>query len=227
MTLKPRLLEIAKAHKVDAIIHLAGLVGPDVERHPWSSIQINLLGTVTVLECARLAGIAGKLISGWQLGGIISISDGSPAHLNLGRSTAFLPSRSGNFNGPDGNTDRPDLLPGKSNNPVIKNFDPAIRYWDPGSFAVQTAGFFGNLGRNTGTLPGVATFDLSLVKQTTLSERTTLHFRAEFFNLLNRANFGTPDLQVFNAQGVNASFGRITSASTTSRQVQFGLKLTF
>ena len=60
----PRLLEIAKAHKVDAIIHLAGLVGPDVERHPWSSIQINLLGTVTVLECARLAGIAGKLISG-------------------------------------------------------------------------------------------------------------------------------------------------------------------
>ena len=32
----------------DAIIHLAGLVGPDVERHPWSSIQINLLGTVTV-----------------------------------------------------------------------------------------------------------------------------------------------------------------------------------
>lgn len=53
----PRLLEIAKVHKVEAIIHLAGLVGPDVESHPWNSIQTNLLGTVTVLECARLAGI--------------------------------------------------------------------------------------------------------------------------------------------------------------------------
>jgi len=53
----PRILEIAKAHKVEAIIHLAGLVGPDVERRPWSSIQTNLLGTVTMLECARLAGI--------------------------------------------------------------------------------------------------------------------------------------------------------------------------
>ena len=53
-------------------------------------------------------------------------------------------------------------------------------------------------------------------------------FRAEIFNLLNRANFNnTPNLIVFTPSGLSGTAGAITSTSTTSRQVQFALKLLF
>ncbi|MGD1216783.1 MAG: carboxypeptidase regulatory-like domain-containing protein, partial [Terriglobales bacterium] len=74
--------------------------------------------------------------------------------------------------------------------------------------------------------PGLATLDLSLLKDTKITEKLDLQFRAEFFNALNRANFNTPNLIVFtSAAGVpSPTAGVITSTSTTSRQIQFGLK---
>ena len=56
-------------------------------------------------------------------------------------------------------------------------------------------------------------------------------FRAEVFNLLNRANFSTPNLTVFGGTAAaptpSPTFGRITSTSTSARQVQLGLKVVF
>jgi hypothetical protein len=52
-----------------------------------------------------------------------------------------------------------------------------------------------------------------------------LQFRAETFNLLNRANFNTPNLITFTPSGVSGTAGTIASTSTTARQIQFGLKL--
>jgi hypothetical protein len=66
---------------------------------------------------------------------------------------------------------------------------------------------------------------LSLLKDTHLREKLNLQFRAELFNLLNRANFNTPNAVTFTPTGVSPTAGVITSTSTTSRQVQFGLKL--
>jgi hypothetical protein len=63
------------------------------------------------------------------------------------------------------------------------------------------------------------------LKDTAIRERLNLQFRAEIFNLLNRANFNTPNLIVFTPAGLSGAAGAITSTSTTSRQVQFGLKL--
>jgi hypothetical protein len=73
--------------------------------------------------------------------------------------------------------------------------------------------------------PGLATWDFSAIKNTALYERMTLQFRAEIFNILNRANFNTPNLITFTPTGVSGTAGAITSTSTTARQVQFGLKL--
>jgi hypothetical protein len=82
--------------------------------------------------------------------------------------------------------------------------------------------------------PGLAEVDMSLFKTTRLTERWGLQFRAEFFNLLNRTNFGTPAITVWTApttqrpQGAPApGAGKITRTATTSRQLQFGLKLSF
>ena len=87
------------------------------------------------------------------------------------------------------------------------------------------SGFYGDVGRDTFLGPGLATWDFSVLKDIKFRESLGLQFRAELFNLLNRANFNTPNLIVFTPSGVSGTAGAITSTSTTSRQVQFGLKL--
>ena len=109
--------------------------------------------------------------------------------------------------------------------PIVTG-NPA-QWFNPAAFLQPPAnsGFYGNLGRDTLNGPGLATWDFSTLKNTAVGERLTVQFRAEIFNLLNRANFNTPNLIVFTPTGVSGTAGAITSTSTTSRQVQFALKL--
>ena len=92
-------------------------------------------------------------------------------------------------------------------------------------------GFFGNVGRNILIGPGLVNWDFSLKKSTKLpiGEAGRLEFHADFFNLLNRANFGLPSGAVLNP--VNGQYiataGQISRTITPSRQLQFGLKLAF
>jgi hypothetical protein len=101
------------------------------------------------------------------------------------------------------------------------------QWFNPAAFLAPPAnsGFYGNLGRDTLIGPGLATWDFGGHKDTILHEGLTLQFRGELFNLLNRANFNTPNLITFTPSGVSGTAGAITSTSTTSRQVQFALKL--
>ena len=95
-------------------------------------------------------------------------------------------------------------------------------------FRASAGGIYGNVGRNTATGPGFADLDLTLVKVLSVTERFKVDFRAEFFNILNRANFGLPSPATFSSNGQNAgSAGAVTSTVSTSRQMQFGLKLFF
>jgi hypothetical protein len=71
----------------------------------------------------------------------------------------------------------------------------------------------------------LATWDFSALKNIPLHKRLNLQFRAELFNLLNHANFNSPNAVVFTPTGVSPTAGLITSTATTSRQIQFGLKL--
>ena len=74
--------------------------------------------------------------------------------------------------------------------------------------------------------PGLGELDSSLFKTTTIRENLKVQFRAEFFNLLNRSNFGLPVVSTFTKAGTpSPSAGQITYTSTTSRQIQLGLKL--
>jgi hypothetical protein len=93
----------------------------------------------------------------------------------------------------------------------------------------QPKNLLGNSGRNSLIGPGLVNLDLSLIKNIQLRAipgAMNLQFRAEVFNVANRANFGLPANQLFNADGSPvASAGLITSTITTSRQLQLGLKL--
>jgi hypothetical protein len=106
----------------------------------------------------------------------------------------------------------------------------ATQWFNPQAFMVPAQGTFGNVGRNVVTGPGLGTWDFSVLKDIHLLERFNLQFRAEIFNLLNRVNLDTPNLIVFTsatATPAQASpvAGTFTQTSTTSRQVQFSLKL--
>jgi hypothetical protein len=189
-----------------------------------------------------MGGLAGGLISGWQLGGIVSFADGHPELVNLGRSFGFQPSRSASFTGADGNTDRPNIVPGKVFG-QLDEWDPATGIYDSSGLEINEHGFFGDVPNNQGSYPGVANFDISLVKTTRLGERADLQLRFEFFNIFNRTNFGLPSRQAFKAgskfedcpmpvessctSARDSRFGTITTTNTTNRQIQLGVKITF
>lgn len=167
-------------------------------------------------------GWAGVLASGWSVNSIITLQTGFPFTPQL----SYNPANSGDTRNPV----RPFLNPDFQGPIILGNPN---QWFNPKAFIAPpaTGGFYGNLGRDTLTGPGLATWDFSLVKDTRLREGLRLQFRAETFNLLNRANFNTPNLIVFtpptaaNPTGLSGTAAAITSTSTTSRQLQFGLKL--
>ena len=134
---------------------------------------------------------------------------------------------------------------GDSRNPVRPFLNPAFtgsvvtgnpnQWFNPNAFIAppSNSGFYGNVGRDAYRGPGLSTMDFSAFKDARVSGSTHLQFRVEIFNLLNRANFNTPNLIVAVLQAApNATFpeasptaGQVTSTSTSSRQVQLGLKL--
>ena len=158
----------------------------------------------------------GKIITGWQLNGITTLLSGFP----------FTPQAGSNRSG-DGDTrnpDRPSVNPTFSGPVVLKR---QTQWFDPNAFILPIAGTYGNLGRGTLRGPGLANVDLSLLKNTAISERFGLQFRAEFFNALNHTNLAAPNPIVFSGTGFSPSAGLITTTTTTSRQIQFGLKLIY
>jgi hypothetical protein len=156
------------------------------------------------------------LVSGWSVASVVTLQGGFPFTPQL----SYNPSNTGDTRNPV----RPFVNPDFTGKVITGNptqwFNPAAFLQPP-----NNSGFYGNLGRDTFIGPGLATWDFSVLKDTRIRERLSLQFRAEIFNLLNRANFNTPNLIVFTPSGVSGTAGAITSTSTTSRQVQFGLKL--
>jgi len=157
-------------------------------------------------------------VSGWQLNTIVNLQSGFPFTPTLG----FNQSRDGDTNNPD----RPNMAPGRTLKDVYLR---TPEHWvDATAFALPLAGTYGNVGRNVLTGPNLKTVDVSMFKTTRVTEATTLQFRAEAFNVLNRANFGIPALVMLTPSGVPASSaGAITTTATTSRQIQLGLKLSW
>jgi hypothetical protein len=162
------------------------------------------------------SGVENKLAGGWQLNGIATIVGGFP----------FTPTAGTNRSG-DGDTRNPDRPNVNSSftGPVVTGNPNG--WYNPAAFALPAPGTYGNLGRGVFSGPGLGDLDFSVMKDTAISERVNLQFRAEFFNLFNNTNFGPPNPIVFSAGKVSSSAGLITRTATTSRQIQFGLKLIF
>jgi hypothetical protein len=154
------------------------------------------------------------VLSGWQTGGIVTLQSGRPFTVALIRE---LDNSGTGFSALGfGANDRPNLIGDPSAGPRTTE-----RWFNTGAFAFPAPGTFGNAGRNIVQGPGFQSVNASLIKNTQLSERFNLQFRAEAFNLFNHPNFDLPD----NFMG-SPTFGQITSARDP-RHLQFGLKLLF
>ena len=165
------------------------------------------------------------LLDGWQFNGIVTLRGGVPFTAALGGTNW---SRSGNTSGED----RPNLKPGVNPDAIVLG-DPD-HYFDTSAFVLPPQGTFGDAGRNTLTGPSYAMTNVSFVKNTrigALGSGGQLQLRLEIFNLLNRANFATPDRVVFAAASPTETAlptaGRITRTVTSSRQVQLAAKILF
>ncbi|HWF36876.1 MAG TPA: TonB-dependent receptor [Candidatus Acidoferrales bacterium] len=157
-----------------------------------------------------------RVASNWQISGIQTLQTGLPFTPQLG----YNPSNDGD-----------------SRNPVRPSWNPAFtgqlieggpkQYFNPAAFIAPLNGTYGNVGRNILQSPGIVETDFSVAKRILFTERLNLQFRAEFFNIFNHTNFNTPNTVVLTSatSGPSPTAGVITSTATSSRQIQFGLKL--
>jgi len=165
------------------------------------------------LPFARSAhGVQGKLLSGWTIAGITRFNTGFPVTLTedddnslCGCSGADVP----NYNG----------------QPIhfLDPRKPGNLFFDPSPFSPEALGSVGNAKRRFFHGPGINNWDLAFHKNTRISERTALEFRAEFFNIFNHAQF----MNTGSVTGeVNGNLGQVTSARD-GRIGQMALKLSF
>jgi hypothetical protein len=169
---------------------------------------------------------ADALVGGWSISGIAALQSGFPFSPQLG----YNPTGNGDSRNPA----RPQLNPDFHG--AVYARTPA-NWFDTDAYAAPYPGTFGNAGRDSLIGPGLANVDISFVKNTSIHERLRAQFRAEYFNVFNHANFITPNAVVFSTGPtpskssteavVSPTAGVITATATSSRQLQFGLKLLF
>jgi hypothetical protein len=158
-------------------------------------------------------GLSNTLAGGWEVSGIVTFQTGFP----------FTVQANQDFSNTGSLSPRPDrTCNGAGAQTVADWFDTNCFTTDALSQALANGTpRFGNSGKNILYGPGMQQWDVSLIKRNQLMERLNLEFRAEFFNLFNHPNFGTPGATI----GTSTA-GQITGAATP-RDIQFGLKLKF
>jgi hypothetical protein len=152
------------------------------------------------------SGVAAHIFGGWQWSNILGFYGGQPVSIILGFDNANV----GNV------AQRPNLV----GNPTLATHTPQ-QWFNTAAFATPAPFTYGSAGRDIVRGPGIRNWDISLSRTFRITERASLQFRAEAFNMPNFVNFGTP-VGTYSA----SNFGQILSAGA-SRDIQFSLKLAF
>jgi Carboxypeptidase regulatory-like domain len=169
---------------------------------------------------ADATGAVEGLASGWSVSGIATFASGFP----LGISSA-APNALSTFFG--AGTIRPNVLPGcdkSAGGSILGHVTAGTSVLNAACFTAPGVFGLGNESRVDSTLraQGINNWDFSVSKMTRLNERVDLDFRAEFFNLFNRVQFGPP-----NTSFGGSAFGLITNQANAPRQIQFSLRASF
>lgn len=188
-----------------------------------------VLSGIYLLPLSAHQSFLKRVVEGWSIAPIVNLQSGNPFSPIVGNTRNPVPGtaptpgliyNSGSLLA----FDRPDYVAGQPL--TVPNPSPS-QWINPAAFVRHNLGF-GNAGRNILTGPGFQDIDVALSKTTAITERVSLQFRAEGFNVLNHPNFAQPQNQ-FTA----TTFGQITATRTargdlgSSRQLQLGMKLVF
>ena len=151
--------------------------------------------------------VVNTILGGWNIGGIFTADTGLP----------FSAMAGGDVANTGGGPQRAERIANASGSaPQTRQ-----QWLNPLEFAVPTPYTFGNERRNDLIGPGYLNVDFNARKDFKI-ERFTTQFKAEFFNLFNRTQLGSPNNNV-----QSSAFGSITSSSASAREIQFGLKVLF
>jgi predicted small secreted protein len=155
---------------------------------------------------AFVQAIAGN----WNISSVVSLISGAPFNAAAGGDIANV----------GGGTQRAQ----KVGNPYAgTGLGQATKQWlNKAAFTSPAVYTFGNEGRNDLLGPAHKNVDFNTFKDFSMTERTTLEFRAEFFNIFNHTLYANPSTNV-----QSSSFGQITGASGTGREIQFAVKILF
>ena len=164
-----------------------------------------------------------RLVAGWEFTTILRATTGFPVDVTTNPNTDLL--------GNDGAAQRPNYsgVCGNNGQVVGKWFE----WFNPNCYAPVPSGSLGNVPINSIEGPGALNLDVSIIKNTKITERLNTQFRAEFFNVLNHTQFAGPSgvvpaAAVFGQFGVPGGDGAITATVPNSqREIQFALKLLF
>jgi hypothetical protein len=210
---------------------------PNWENLDWSLSQINLDHSFTAsviydlpfgkgkMFGSDLNPVADTILGNWQVTLIERISSGFPVPLidssNQSGTTFNAGGNSNNYN-------RPDQISGCN---AQSGNHSQYRWLNAACFAVPAGGELGNAARVPVSGPDFVNSDASLIKEFRLPREMDLNFRAEFFNLFNHPQYGSPIADInFNsppAGTVSPSFGEVNSTVNNPRLMQLALKLTF
>ena len=166
-------------------------------------------------------GATAALVRGWTLSGILTAQSGNPFTPGIQADWSRTLARVA--------VTRPNYNPAFTGDIVQGGPD---EYFNPAAFMLQPQGTLGNVGRNSLVGPGLVTLDAAAFRELPvrgLPGRTRLQLRIEVFNALNRANFGLPQRIVFAGSTAGelplSNAGRITTTTTSARQIQLAGKL--
>jgi outer membrane receptor protein involved in Fe transport len=150
-------------------------------------------------------GVAAAIFGGWSVSGIYSARSGR----------AFTATQGNNNVGADQTG-----LPNLTGDP--KGAETVAQWFNPAAFTLVPSGTFGNAGRNILRGPGWITFDTSIQRRITFSDRFNSTIRLDIFNVFNRANFGLPAANV-----AAAGAGVISSLAGDPRVMQLSVRFAF
>jgi hypothetical protein len=151
------------------------------------------------------------VLGDWEVSGLMTLDSGLPFNIVTGENNSLTSE----------GEDRPNLV-GNPNLPGGRSRGQEVQeYFNTTAFVPNAIGQFGNTGRNILIGPGYADVDFGLFKNIPVTERLSLQFRTEAFNLFNRPNFDAP-VSTLSSPG----FGQIQTAEP-AREFQFALKLIF
>ena len=182
-------------------------------------------------ELPKMSGSLEKFKNGWGIDGVLNLQDGQPFQLNY--------NFEGDYSGSGEGFDRPDVVGSIRYGKAPFNFLDLTSFRVPCKFGNTTAittpnppsppnsplpttgdsncqagsRHFGNLGRNALRGPAFKELNLSVFKNTHLTEHVVLQFRAEFFNIFNHPNFSNPNLPNFITDPASAGIGTIASST--------------